>query len=687
MPNRLALLFLLLLPVTAFAQFGEKVEVNFLEVPVTVIGRDGKPVRNLTRANFEVFDNGQKRSIESFDAIDFSSVETMRAVSPLNPASRRNFLLLFDLSYSTPTSISRAQEAARNFVARSVGKRDLVGIGVINVDRGFRLLTAFTTDRPLLAAAIADPGNFRAFDPLQIGSTADAIFDSGSAQGEATGRNERSGDPGAEVVADLKRAVTAADDSYRRMRVTKQVDSLGDIARSLQGLAGRKHIVLLSEGFDPRLVQGRMVGDTLEQNEENQAVSMGEVWKVDSDKRFGHSGAQRSLQLMAEKFARADVVLHAVDIQGVRMQQDVRGGTKVNSNDGLFLLANATGGEVFRNSNDLSAGFDTLIRQHDVVYVLGFRVPTSGSKPGDFRNLDVKLVNVPGARVSHRDGYYTTGAESNIERSLSTAEIILNDIPASDLDVAAMAAAFPAGDRNAQVPVILEISGPDLIRAAKNNIASTDIFVYAFDEDGLVRDQIFQPMRFDMARVGDRLKAAGVKFYGTLLLPPGKYALKSLVRVGETDQKTFHRIDVTVPDGDDVAVLPPMFFAEPGNWVMLKAEPRQKGKAPYPFVLNGETFIPDARATIREGRRFTVWVWNATPEELSWETAPEATLVSQTEGTDMTKLVFSLGKVPSGVSELGVTIRKKGSTDERRVSVPVQFIPRKDAGSPAVPRR
>ena len=686
MPKRLALVALLLLPLTAFAQFGEKVEVNYLEVPVTVVGRDGAPVRNLTKANFEVYDEGQKRAIESFDAIDFASPQVMQSVSPLNPASRRNFLLLFDLSYSTPTSIARAQESARNFIVRSVGRRDLVGVGVINVDRGFRLLTAFTTDRNLLASAIKDPSNFRSIDPLQIGSGADAIFDTGAGSKTAS-RSERGADPGAEVVADLKRAVQAADDSYRRTRVTKQVDALGDIARSLQKLAGRKHIVLLSEGFDPRLVQGRMVGDTAEQTEENQAISMGEVWKVDSDKRFGHPGAQRSLQLMAEKFARADVVLHAVDIQGVRMQQDVRGGAKVNSNDGLFLLANATGGEVFQNSNDLTAGFDTLIRQHEVVYVLGFRVPTSGSKPGDFRDLKVKLVNVPGARVSHRDGYYTTGAESNIERSLSTAEIILNDIPAGDLDVAAMATAFPAGEKNAQVPVILEISGPDLVRAAKNNIASTDIFVYAFDDEGLVRDQIFQRMQFDMSKIGDRLKSAGVKFYGTLMLPAGKYSIKSLVRVAETDQKTFRRIDVTVPDSGDVAVLPPMFFAEAGDWVMLRAEPRQKGKASYPFVLDGKTFIPDARATIREGRQFTVWVWNATPEELSWETAPAAKLVSQTEAMAMTKLVFELGDVPAGARELGVTIRKKGSSDERRVSVPVQFIPREDAGSPALPRR
>ena len=670
---RLALAFALALPLTAFAQFQEKLEVNYIEVPITVVLRDGSPVRGLTKANFEVFDEGKKRDIESFDAIDFASPEAMQTVSPLNPASRRNFLLVFDLSFSGPGAVGRAQEAARNFVARSVSRRDLVGVAVVDADRGFRYLTAFTTDRNLLAAAIADPKNFRAYDPLQIaGSTAQTIIDSAGA-GELGTRNERATDTAGEQIADLKRSIQAADDSYRRARVQRQVQSLGELARSLQKLSGRKHIVLLSEGFDPRLVQGRLASESAEQNEENQAISTGEVWKVDSDKRFGHAGAQRTIQDMAEQFKRADAVLHAVDIQGVRVQNDVRAGARVSTNDGLFLLANATDGEVFRNSNDISADFDRLMRQHEVIYILGFRVP-AGQKPGEFRDLTVKLTGAPsGARVAHRDGYYTSGAESNVERSLSTAEIILNDLPARDLDVAAIANAFPLNANLSQVPVILEISGADLVAAAKNNAASTDVFIYAFDEDGLVRDQIHQRMKLDTAQAGEKLKAAGVKFYGTLALPPGKYAVKTLVRVGESDKKTFRRVDVTVPAAGDVSVLQPMFFAEAGDWIMVKGESRQKVNAPYPFILNGESFIPAARATLRKGepRLFTVWVWNAKPDELEWQVAPNAKLVSQSEGAVLSKFVFELDKVPADATEVGVTVRRKGSGDERRVVVPI----------------
>lgn len=310
-----------------------------------------------------------------------------------------------------------------------------------------------------------------------------------------------------------------------------------------------------------------------------------------------------------------------------------------------------------------------------MVYVLGFQAPAG--RAGDFHELKVKLVNVPGARVQHRGGYYGAGKESAVERRLSTAEVIVNDIPQDDIDVAAMAAPFPTSSEKAQVPVILEISGADLLKNAKNDVATTEVFVYAFDEDGLVRDSMFQRLQLDMTKVGDKLReGAGIKFYATLSLPPGSYAIKNLVRVAETDKKGYQRVDVTVPGINDVAVLKPMFFEEGAQWVMVKGGSNDKTNAPYPFVLNGESFVPAARASLRKGepRLFTLWVYNANREELTWEIAPEAKLVSESkpDGSDVTKLLFSLERVPANTRALDVTVRKKGSTDERRVSVPLR---------------
>src|SRR5438105_8964886 len=84
------------------SKLSETINVHVVEVPVTVVDRDGNPVRGLSEANFQVFDDGKKQALTSFDAIDFASPEVLKAISPLNPAARRTFLLLFDLSYSSP---------------------------------------------------------------------------------------------------------------------------------------------------------------------------------------------------------------------------------------------------------------------------------------------------------------------------------------------------------------------------------------------------------------------------------------------------------------------------------------------------------------------------------------------------------------------------------------------------------
>src|SRR5204863_2308518 len=98
---------ILALAVSVTAAFGgepklsETVNVHLVEVPVTVVDRDGNAVRGLTKENFEVIDQGKAREITAFDAVDFAS-SSMRGTSPLNPSARRNFLLLFDMSFSSP---------------------------------------------------------------------------------------------------------------------------------------------------------------------------------------------------------------------------------------------------------------------------------------------------------------------------------------------------------------------------------------------------------------------------------------------------------------------------------------------------------------------------------------------------------------------------------------------------------
>src|SRR6202035_2745022 len=108
--------------------------------------------------------------------IDFASRSSTRAPSPISPAARRNFMLVFDLLFSQPGLIARAQSSAREFVAKSVQTSDRVGVATLDVARGFRLLTAFTTDRSLIEEAIANPRSFQGTDPLQLAGRTPVSF-------------------------------------------------------------------------------------------------------------------------------------------------------------------------------------------------------------------------------------------------------------------------------------------------------------------------------------------------------------------------------------------------------------------------------------------------------------------------------------------------------------------------------
>lgn len=651
----------------AIAQVKETITVSYVELPVTVVDRAGEPVRGLTAANFEIVDEGQKRPISGVDVIDFASPHFVSETSPLNPAARRNFLLVFDLSFSSRVSIVRAQQAARDFVTKSVGPRDRVGVATVDVNRGYRLLTSFTTDRTLVDSAIASPASFYGSDPLQIGGN--AVFS--PPQIESLGGKQREADP------DLARAARAMDDLYNRTRIDRQITLLAGLTKTLRAVSGQKHLVLLTEGFDPRLIQGRDAsqitggGAMSEQNNDNAAVERGEIWKVDNDNRFGSATSMSLVDRMASMAKRSGVIIDAVDIRGLRSDTDPNSGFAHKSNEGLHLLADSTGGTVFKNTNDLGSDFQRVVKSQEVVYVLGFNAPTTS--PGTFHNIKVRLVNVPGGRVTARSGYYEAGPETAAERSLSNAEIITNDIAQDAIHVAALVTPFATSSASAQVPVILEINGSDLAAAAKGNAEALEVFIYAFDHEGLVRDSLYQRVNVDLAKVGPQFRTAGVKYYATLSLPAGRYSVKTLVRTAETDRKGFVRSDIVVPEPHDVAISKPLFFEPAGKWVMIKGASHDKTNAPYPFEVNGEPFIPSAAVQLRNGeaRRFAVFVWNATPDEMTLDTNPQSKIVDQLRSAIGAKLVFELGPVNRQQSTLNVTVRKRGSDDQRTTSIPI----------------
>ena len=104
-------------------------------------------------------------------------------------------------------------------------------------------------------------------------------------------------------------------------------------------------MVLLSDGPPAKFLVGRDAQDIQADREEAERIIRGTWWKVepgqaaharigdaDQDSRYGSTGTQALVEAMARTFNRSDVVLHAIDLQGARVQNDVYEGGRVNSN-------------------------------------------------------------------------------------------------------------------------------------------------------------------------------------------------------------------------------------------------------------------------------------------------------------------------------------------------------------------
>ncbi|HEX2120989.1 MAG TPA: VWA domain-containing protein, partial [Thermoanaerobaculia bacterium] len=602
---------------------------------------------------------------------------------PPPPVATRHFLLLFDLANSSPGTIGRASEAAKQFVDTQLGERDLGAVAIFTAESGAKMITGFTRNRTLLANAIETLGHpkyFKVTDPLMI-SAAMAGKEGGGQGGTGEGREKAI----AEMVAETNRAAANLHSTEMKNRLKIQLQNMGMVARTLDRLKGQKQIILLSEGFDSRLVTGRDELSFEKTREENDATLSGEIWNVDSEKRYGNTAAGTDISQMADLFKRSDVVLHALDIKGLRTNVDASAGVQRSSNESLSLLTRPTGGTVFKNTNELSSNFGRMLKQQEVVYLLGFNARSTG-KPGKFHELRVKSK---AGRVSHRAGYYETGGKvSELEKTLSLGEVLMTDAAVNDVGLTVAATPLPGPGGKARVPVVVEIPGDRLLEGISSDKANANLYLYAFDEKNQVVDFMQQSISLDLAQVGDRVRGSGVRYFGTLRLPPGKYAVKALTRVEQTGRTGFFRSDLTVPAFDSAVVLPPLLFVEPENWIMLTGSTRGDDYA-YPFSTGEAKFIPRRSGSLTPSadHKLALFLYRVPLENL--EVIPEVVTNGSATATDKVKLLgrtaaddrggvkllfnFKPEGIPAGAHELRFTVKSKDGNSSV-VTIPFRVL-------------
>lgn len=598
----------------SFSHVSDVTDVVAVEVPVQVL-RDGEPVRGLTSADFEIYEGRKRYDVTGFEVLDLASPDARPRSVPA--AARRHFLLFFDLSFSEPKAILAARDAAKDLLD-GLHPSDLVAVAVYAGSKGAQLVLRFTSDRPQIRAAIDSLGApelmDRSNDPLRLVVSDELVADEQNrflsfdraSEGRAEAQRGK-----ADALANFLQVVAGESDkverSARQKTVAALTRSVGELARMLGAIEGRKHVVYLSEGFDSSLLQG--TSSLEEQERMNESSHFGEIWNVDSESRYGSTRSVNDVERMLEELRRADCVVEAVDIGGLKAGSSpgVRAGR-----DSLFMIARGTGGELHENSNDLSAAMDEMLDRTSVTYVLTYQ-PDDVKRDGAWRKLRVELKEtVKGARVVHRPGYYAPrpyAERSAPEKLLETAHLVVNGIESSEIPAAVLAAPFRTeGAAEAYVPVLIEVDGGKLVGGARSGTLPAELYVYAMDQAGAVRGHVTQTVALDLAKVGPALRQSGLKFFGHLDLPPGDYSLRVLVRNGLTGNTGMKVVPVKVPAfAQGPRVLLPPFFPEPtGKWLVVREatrpDTRQKSRqVPYPFMIGEEPYIPASLPVLRDG--------------------------------------------------------------------------------------
>lgn len=598
-----------------FSQTKEKplrheVEVVLIEIPLYMVDKEGNPVKDLRPEEITLYENGKKQKISHFILVQCDSPE-IASLARKYPAARRQFLLLFDFAFATSGGILRAREACLDFINEKILPDDLVAVTTYSGIGGLKTLSHFTNDREQLFHIINTLG--------LVVSEQRMTGPVGFSFPKMTQPSRELAQPDTKTVRDMadvylremQNKMNTKKSEIYKVYVSDFIANLNKLSIALNAIRGRKHIIYFSEGFDSKVLTGKSLAEL---SEDTDAFLRGELLtgSRDIDGRFGDAALRMKLYDVLERISSADCPIHTIDIGGLRTQagglREVEGEARDladirRGQDTLTLLSRETGGQIYKNVNELDKPLENLLKITNTYYIIGY-YPEDKKKEGKFRKIKLK-ANRPGVKISYRKGYYEPkpyNKLSNLEKRLQLVEYIVKDIPQNEIQFESCVSVFRGKEGICQVPVFLKFPGRQFLEKNKVNI-QLEIYGYAILSSGVFKDFFHQTVNIFPQKAKEKLERNGLKYFDLHLLSPGDYKIKLIVRDKETGEIGCQIQEISVPDYDkgNLALSGPVFIQPDSGWLLSRGyDPnaptgRKKGinlPVDYPYVLNNKPFVP-----------------------------------------------------------------------------------------------
>jgi VWFA-related protein len=594
-------------------------EVEVIPVPVFVTDPDGQPVTGLTIDDFILEEEGHSRPIVIFEPISYDRLSTFKDRAPVHPGLRRSFLLMFDLAFSSSRGILRAREGALDFVTNRLAPTDLVAVATYSNMGGLKLLNNFTTDHQQAARVIDTLGLLESIDVIQdpVGFVFNPLLEIPTGPGTAPPDLDDKDAQLLDILQWLKARMDRSEQDRYRNQAAQYLDQFNELYSAMNSLSGRKIVLFLSQGIDSNFLTG--TGLT-EMDEDFQKFVDGNTHLINTDNRFGRAELRDTLLDGLKRASGADVMINTLDVSGLGGEAGAPPGKGAGGGqDTLFMMANETGGQFYSNVNNLEEPLQRILKETSHFYLLGFN-PRDLKQEGRFRRIDVD-VKRDDVRVSARRGYFEPKPTDKLtirERMLEVSEYVSKDLLSDDVAFDIFVSPYPGQADLARLPVVLKFPGKQFTQDRDpSEVMQLEVFGYAIDTEGNFIDFFNRTLSFDMGKEYERLRRTGVKYYDILLVRPGLVRLKLIARDVQTGKIGSFIEDIDVPDftRTEFTLTPPLFISAEPEWIVAHGinpaniEPRRQGlPISYPFVLDGNEYIPAVRPSIRSDQPTNVMV-------------------------------------------------------------------------------
>lgn len=532
-----------------------RISTELIRIDVTVTDRRGRIVNDLKPEEFEVFENGRRQKVTGLTFVSAIRERTENAApapedgdpvppEPIRPENiQRTIAVVVDDLTLSFESVYQVRRALTKFVKEQMQQGDLVAI--IRTAGGMGALQQFTTDKRMLLAAIdkikwnpLGSGGVSAFAPIEATALEQAAANGADISDELL-----------DSEADLVRG----DQQFRaNLFATGSLGAVTFVVNGMSALPGRKSILLLSDGFA--------------------------LTETSKDGIQDAAGINSALRTLVDRANRAAVVIHTLDARGlqavgfdasdnanglspqeIRSRLNQRSSQLFNTQSGLAVLAEETGGTSIRNNNDLGWGIRKILEDQSY-YLVSYEPDgdTFDPKTRRFNRLDVSVTR-PDLLVRYRSGFFGVddreisrpGLGSTRDKQLANA--LTSPFGINDISVRYNAIFNSEAKIGPYIRSFIHVDADGLTFKKDSDgkwQVVLELLAVAFGDNGIVADQFDRSLTISLSETSyNEILRTGITFdFVFAMKKPGPYQMRIAIRDPATEKLGSANIFVEVPN-------------------------------------------------------------------------------------------------------------------------------------------